>query len=232
MSDLPPIFFDELSIIFSQERLNGYLNHVTCNQNKENALAAYSWNLELSQSLYPALQILEISLRNSLNQAIKNHFNTENWFDLSFLHPREKKQITQVTEDLKKRNKTKEPGRIVAELSFGFWTSLFDIRYEHGQILWPKLFKLMFPHLPKSQKNRAHLSKELNRIRFLRNRVFHHEPIWHWKDLPQQHTQILNLIHGLSPAVSQYLNLFDHFSQSYCKGRENISNKLKFIQLR
>jgi hypothetical protein len=229
MSDPYPLFFDELSIIFSEERLDGYLNHTTCNQSKTEALAAYSWNIELSQSLYPALQILEISLRNSLHQAISTHFDTEHWFELPFLHPSEKKQITQVINDLKKRKKPIEPGRIVAELSFGFWTSLFDIRYEHGQVLWPRLLKTTFQNLPKGQKTRSFLSRELNRIRFLRNRVFHHEPIWHWKDLYQQHQQILNLTSGLSPAALQFLNLFDQFPESYDNGKEHISNKLKQI---
>ncbi|KTD57376.1 Abi family protein [Legionella shakespearei] len=229
MSDLYPSFFDELSIIFSEERLDGYLNHTTCNHNKTEALAAYSWNIELSQSLYPALQILEISLRNSLHLAISTHFDTEHWFELPFLHPSEQKQIAQVINDLKKRKKPIQSGRIVAELSFGFWTSLFDIRYEHGQILWPRLLKTTFQNLPKSQKTRAFLSRELNRIRFLRNRVFHHEPIWHWKDLSQQHQQILNLTNGLSPAALQFLNLFDHFPESYNKGKEDVSNKLKQI---
>ena len=32
------IFFDELSIIFSQERLDGYLSHAKCNNSKTDAL--------------------------------------------------------------------------------------------------------------------------------------------------------------------------------------------------
>lgn len=231
MSDPYLTFFDELTIIFSRERLDGYLNHSTCNQSKADALIAYSWNLELSQSLYPALQVLEISLRNTLHHAISVHFGTEHWFELPFLHPREKKQITKVIDDLKKRKKTREPGRVVAELSFGFWTSLFDIRYEHDQVLWPGLLKTTFQYLPKGQRTRAFLSRELNRIRFLRNRVFHHEPIWHWKDLVQQHQKILHLTKGLSTAASQYLNLFDQFPAAYSKGRENASNKLKLIHI-
>lgn len=220
-------FFDELSIIFSQERLDGYLNHATCNNSKENALIAYSWNLELSQFLYPALQILEISLRNSLHQALSMHFDTEFWFDLSFLHERERNRITQAKKDLREMNKSIEAGRVVAELSFGFWTSLFDKRYEHGQVLWPKLLKPTFQYLPKKERTRAFLSRELNRIRLLRNRIFHHEPIWHWKDLATQHQQLVNLTHSLSPAAAKYLNLFDQFPESYNKGREYIHNKLK-----
>lgn len=86
MQDPNHIFFDELSIIFSQERLRAYLNHAKCGNNKTDALIAYAWNMELSQSLYPALQVLEITLRNSLHQAISTTFQTEYWFDLAFLH--------------------------------------------------------------------------------------------------------------------------------------------------
>ncbi|KTD56767.1 Abi-like protein [Legionella santicrucis] len=229
MSDPHHLFFDELSIIFSQERLDGYLNHTSCNNSKADALIAYSWNLELSQVLYPGLQILEISLRNSLHHAISSHFDTEYWFDLTFLHAREQKQIIQVKDDLKKVNKTIEASRVVAELSFGFWTSLFDVRYEHNQILWPKLLKPTFQYLPKGQRTRAFLSRELNRIRFLRNRIFHHEPIWHWKDLAEQHQQLLNLTTGLSPAASQYLKIFDQFSIVFKEGRKYTAQKLEQV---
>jgi hypothetical protein len=98
MQDSNHIFFDELSIIFSEERLDGYLSHVKCNNSKTDALIAYSWNIELSQALYPALQILEITFRNSLHQALSTNFNTAHWFDLPFLHEREKKQIEQAAE--------------------------------------------------------------------------------------------------------------------------------------
>ena len=62
--------FDELAVILSRERLDGYLGHVHCNNSKNDALITYSWNIELSQALYPVLQILEIALRNSVHDAI------------------------------------------------------------------------------------------------------------------------------------------------------------------
>jgi len=226
MQDSNHIFFDELSIIFSEERLDGYLSHAQCNNSKSDALIAYSWNIELSQSLYPALQILEITLRNSLHQSLSINFNTECWFDLPFLHEREKKQIEQAKEDLRKENKKVKAGHVVAKLSFGFWTSLFDVRYEHGQVLWPKLLKPTFPCLSKGQRTRTYLSRELNRIRFLRNRIFHHEPIWHWKDLSDQHISLINLTNGLSSSASQYLNIFDQFQSVYADGKEQIKTKL------
>ena len=229
MQDPNHIFFDELSIIFSQERLDGYLNHAKCNNSKTDALIAYSWNIELSQALYPALQILEITLRNSLHQALSTNFDTEHWFELPFLYDRERKQALQAKDGLRKGNNQIESGRVVAELSFGFWTSLFDVRYEHGQVLWPKLLKHSFPFLPNGQRTRAFLSRELNRIRFLRNRIFHHEPIWHWRDLIDQHESIINLTHGLSPSASKYLNTFNLFQNVYLNGKEQIKTRLTFM---
>lgn len=142
------------------------------------------------------------------------------------MHEREKKQIEQAKEDLRKENKKVKAGHVVAKLSFGFWTSLFDVRYEHGQVLWPKLLKPTFPGLSRIQRTRTYLSRELNRIRFLRNRIFHHEPIWHWKDLSNQHISLINLTSGLSPSASQYLNIFDQFQSVYADGKEQIKTKL------
>lgn len=204
--------FDDLMVIFSQERLDGYLSHEHCNNSKNEALIAYSWNIELSQALYPRLQILEIALPNSLHNVITACYKTDYWFDLPFLHPREKERVIQTKDNLQKDKKPIEVGSIVAELSFGFWTSLFDVRYEHDQTLWPKLLKSTFPFLPKGQRTRSYLSRELNRIRFLRNRTFHYEPIWHWKDLPQQHSCIIYLIKSLSISAAQYLEPLDDFN--------------------
>lgn len=226
MQDSNHIFFDELSIIFSEERLDGYLNHAKCNNSKTHALVTYSWNIELSQALYPALQILEITLRNALHQALSNNFETAFWFDLPILHEREKKQVDQAKNDLRKENKKMEAGHVVAKLAFGFWTSLFDVRYEHGQVLWPRLLKPAFPYLSKGQRTRTFLSRELNRIRSLRNRIFHYEPIWHWKDLSSQHTSIVNMTQGLSPSASKYLNLFDKFQSVYSNGKTEIETRL------
>jgi len=100
---------------------------------------------------------------------------------------------------------------VVAELHFGFWTSLLDVRYEHNQLFWPKLLKPCFPAMPRKLRTRHYLSKQLNRIRKLRNRVFHYEPIWHWQDLVEQHSILLMLIKWLSPAAKQYVDLLDEF---------------------
>jgi hypothetical protein len=207
-------WFEQLTAAFSQERLAAYLAK---GLDKREALAAYCWNTQLSQAFYPALQTLEIALRNSIHQAISDIYQT-NWFDTLPLHALEQTAITKAKTTLAKQRKQPEPSRIVAELHFGFWTSLLDVRYEHNQILWPRLLKASFPAMPRKIRTRHYLSKQLNRIRNLRNRVFHYEPIWHWHDLAEQHAILLALIQWLSPAARQYIILLDEFPRIQQQG--------------
>ena len=171
-------FFMLLRRAISHERLEAYRMR-GADMNGMNLYVHYAWNIALSESLYPALQGLEIALRNSIHDASAERFGTENWFsdDLSLLLPPEQDSIRKARGALIKEGKQPEEEGVIAELSFGFWTSLFDVRYE--QRLWPWLLKPVFPFMPRSIRTRKMLSGRLNRIRHLRNRVFHHEPVWY-----------------------------------------------------
>ena len=173
--------------------------------------------MALSESLYTPLQCLEVNLRNSLHDAATAHFNTDTWFDLpGVLHFKEINKIQEAKGALNKGNKPLDAGRVIAELTFGFWTSLLDVRYE--KVLWPWLLKPVFPNMPRHIRIRKNLSKRLNRVRILRNRVFHHEPIWHWLDLLTQHDEIVEAITWLNPAMMTFVEQFDRFEGIYKNG--------------
>jgi hypothetical protein len=57
------------------------------------------------------------------------------------------------------------------------------------------------------------MSARLNRLRRLRNRVFHHEPIWYWRDLSQQHQKVIEVIGWINPAMKSFIWGFDRFAQ-------------------
>ena len=114
---------------------------------------------------------------------------------------------------------------IIAELNFGFRTSLLDRRYE--QVLWPQLIKAAFPYMPKRIRTRRVLSRRFHKVRQLRNRIFHHEPIWYWQDLPQQHEQILEAISWIEPAVKDLVMTIDRFSPIYQHGLQDIEQQLE-----
>lgn len=63
--------------------------------------------------------------------------------------------------------------RIVAELSFGFWVSMFKSEYQYT-LFGPVLSTI----LPKRTK-RTTISGPLQQMKDLRNRIAHHEPIHH-----------------------------------------------------
>lgn len=106
---------------------------------------------------------------------------------------------------------------VIAELSFGFWASLLDRRYE--QVLWPRLLRAVFPFVPRRNRTRQALSRRIQALRVLRNRVFHYEPIWHWHDLKNQHSQLVEAIGWVAPAAATLLAVVDRFPDVHARGQ-------------
>jgi len=209
-------FSGQLRRAISHERLDAYRQRGTSNDDAE-LFAHYAWNMALSESLYTPLQCLEVSLRNSIHDAASEQFKTDTWIDLpGVLSSQEINKVQEAKNALIKSKKPLDAGRIIPELTFGFWTSLFDVRYE--KILWPWLLKPVAPNMPRHIRIRKNLSKRLNRVRTLRNRIFHHEPIWHWRDLQSQHTDIIETITWVNPAMMAFVGQFDRFEEIYKNG--------------
>jgi hypothetical protein len=92
-------------------------------------------------------------------------------------------------------------GKVIAELSFGFWVHLFDSKFDVQNI---KLIQKIFPKRTTWDKA---LTKEIKNIRVdfqvvneLRNRIAHHEPIFHQRDLDQKYNVIIQYISEINPA--------------------------------
>jgi len=215
MSTSPDLFV-ALQRVLSNDRIDGYRQ--SRSDTSLDLLERYFWNTTLSEALYPTLQALEIALRNNIHQAASQLYRTPNWLTQqpSILYHPEQVQVTASVSRLQRSVKPITPGRIVAELNFGFWTSLLDRRYE--QRLWPRLLRAVFQNLPRRLRTRHTVSVRMSGIRRLRNRVFHHEPIWHWQNLLQQHQDMLEAISWLDRAIADTVLLFDRFPTVYVQG--------------
>lgn len=55
----------------TEERLSIYSKHLKVK--KEAELAAYHWNTALAGALFPAIQCLEVTLRNAIVQAVQSN---------------------------------------------------------------------------------------------------------------------------------------------------------------
>lgn len=196
----PAISLAAVQRALSESRFEAYRTH--SDESLEAVLGRYRWNLALCMALYPALGLLEVSLRNNLHGALARYYETDAWYDLTpeKLAPREQDSIKQAKNELRKQGKREEPDRLVAELNLGFWTSLLSKEYE--QQLWPRLLIPAFPQMPRRERTRARVAARLHEIRRLRNRVSHHEPIYKLGNLMQRYDHIQEAITWLAPALA------------------------------
>ena len=218
-------FLPNFAVAISSDRFRSYYPAGT--QSEYEALGNYAWNISLCESLYPALNGIEIALRNSIHGAATARFGTELWFDGKLKAP-EEYRLKKLRHKLY-RSGIEAPiaGDYVAGLNLGFWVDLFKGRYE--QILWPWLLGEVFPNATKKQTSRERLFKRLFEIQKLRNRVFHHEPIWHLPELEQRHQEILETIGWISPAMQEMTRLLDRFSSVYTMGPQRYADELDSV---
>ncbi len=80
--------------------------------------------------------------------------------------------------------------------------------------------------MPRHIRKRHTLSSRLNSIRELRNRVFHHERISSYIDLPQRHVAIVEAVGWISTECSRLLQSADRFQEVHGAGISRIREKL------
>jgi hypothetical protein len=179
-----------LEKIVSTPRLHNYLS--SQGMQPKRAVSLYEQNIALSRSFYPLLSMLEVALRNALDRECIKHFSDPNWLvsqKTGFMaDPRLtytplsgitktndflRRSVDEAELKIKKQKIPISHGKIVAELTFGFWTELFE----------PTHYALLkgvpihaFPNLP-TNKKRKHLYTILGNVRRFRNRIYHNEPI-------------------------------------------------------
>ena len=203
--------YDQLKQTLAPERIEAY---GTSTDSPEIVLARYLLNMALCESLYSPLQFAEIALRNRIHQQLSSHHKTPEWYRLKEgLTPWQQKRISESISSLQSHAKPITPGRVVAELTFGFWTGFFN-KTQAQTSLSQSLVAGVFANLPRRQRTLKTINKRWNRIRDLRNRIFHHERIIHWKDLDQQHTNLVEAIHWISPELAELSMTLDRYTQT------------------
>jgi len=187
----------------------------------------YVWNLRLSEALYPGLHAAEVSLRNSIHEHVSS-LHGPMWFYVhGLLEPGQLKQFANAVAFVagKKPRRDVTDGRLVAELNFGFWVSLLSGRYD--QRLWaPRSYELLDSVFPNRDKHLRHeIGARFALIEDLRNRVFHHEPIWRCASLAQEYADIREAIRWINPGLSEAL-LDDARFEFVKNGRNDLRSTL------
>jgi hypothetical protein len=221
------VFFEKIAKSLSKARLDSYKMQ---GGSEVDAFRKYVWNTLLCEALYPAFQILEVSFRNSLHCQIATTANDPFWLsnEISFLYPDEKEAIKKSKKSIIDRRGSVTEDYLVAEMSFGFWTSLLDTRYE---TMWPKIIKGVLPNMPKTIRTRGDASKLMNPVRKLRNAALHHHSIWHWGDLKDQHGKMITLIGYICDSSAFLVSKIDRFPIVYEVGYKNCGKFLDEIKI-
>lgn len=206
-------FIKEFSLSVSAPRFAAFQK----GNGARDGLAYYLWNIALCEALYPAFHTLEVGFRNALHRELGHAFGEPEWLlnRHSFLKDRELPSIATAENSLRNHHKPVDEPRLVAELSFGFWTSLIDKRYDQ---LWPRFAPKAFPLMPRKLRVRANLSAMVQPIRKLRNLAFHHHAIWDRTDLGNTHTAAITIIGWMSSPLAISLARIDRFPSVLAAG--------------
>ena len=180
----------------------------------------YFWNMKLSEALYPALGSLEIALRNCIHASATEKYGTEFWFDgPGVLEARQRGQLATARSQL---TKSETAGRLVAQLTFGFWVGLLNSPYEGP--MWhvnrASMLKSAFPNVPTSQRSRGAIFHRIYPIQQLRNRIFHHEPIWHRPTLETEYDHIIEALGWMSQELASAINRISSFGEVHSHGKD------------
>lgn len=228
--------YNELKRTLSPHKLNSYQNYLSCQSDKE-LIAAYMVLQSLQEKFYLPIQLVEITLRNNINDAVKGHLiargatrnQSNRWYNSV---PVTSLSIEQVRNAKLKANREVR-GRganhndVVARLTFGFWVYLLDTPHRltgpenSAHQLWPFLNDQVFPN--RGNKRIPALFNDLNTLSKLRNRLFHHEPIWSGSGvnskqkaldkLQQKYSLVMDVLGYMSPDKLLLVNNIDLISE-------------------
>ncbi len=204
----------ELEAALSLERFGRYL--AWANGDRARAVQLYTLNTQVSESLYTPLQMLEVALRNRIHAVMHEAYH-ETWFQDPeiVLHNRQAEQVLKAISDINSDKKDVTPGRIVAALTFSFWTSMFSPDYE---VLWQQTLHKIARRPDGKGLRRKDFSSPLHQVRTIRNRIAHHEPIIAW-DLRKHYTNMVTMTEWLSPAAAMWCRDHCRFDQVYPQER-------------
>lgn len=160
------------------------------------ALDLYAWNARVSAALLTPLHLCEIVVRNAIAEAITQVYG-QGWpwspgFERSLPDPM--REWSPRKEIVGARRNHRATGKVIPELKFVFWQNVMTQR--HDLRLWVPFLHQVFPNLNPDipvPLLRHGIYLDLKRLRELRNRIAHHEPILK-RDLMADYQRMLCLV--------------------------------------
>jgi len=193
----PPGLVSAAIASLSAKRLSNYRKFFATKDDSE-LYGLYCWNESISMHLFKLIGITEIALRNQFHKALSQHYgavgsaDSKDWYNFLALNPTSARSLQKITHYKRKGNwipnvPQPTPDDVVANLTFGFWPHLLDVKIDiHQQAVdWGLILpNIVSGHRQKTvqywkkQAEQDQLFARIDLVNELRNRVAHHEPIW------------------------------------------------------
>lgn len=170
----------------------------------------YERNTKLSEALYGVVQALEVLLRNKIHSQMTKDIGADDWYEKVAFLESEQNEIADAKQAIADRPKPVTPGRVVAELNFGFWVRMFSGAYEKD--FWVKHLHKLYA----LSKQRKAIHERLVQIKTLRNRIAHHETLVK-RDLEKDYRETLDAIGWLSPTVRLWVEATNCFEARFAE---------------
>ncbi|HEY4147005.1 hypothetical protein [Pinirhizobacter sp.] len=166
------------------------------------AFQLYLYNARLAKSFLFPLHVVEVVLRNAVDDILSSRFTTRWPVSAEFrslLTPPSLASLQKAIDRTTKR-RTASKDDVVAHLTFDFWSNLF--RPEYDRPLWQAGMQALLPNaaLPR----RADFQRTVSRINRLRNRIAHHESILD-ENATQKFKEIVDVVRYRSVTTADWL---------------------------
>lgn len=169
------------------------------------AFALYEWNIEAAAAVMSTAAMVEVLVRNAFDGALTDwaqRRSAQDWFDVVRLDDQGARDL----DAARRRGRSggrEVHGKVVAELTFGFWRYLATSRYLTS--LWvPGGAEAFRGGDTDLRRRRAEVDERLQRLLFVRNRAAHHEPI-HRRDLGRDLAAAVELSDWISPDAGSWV---------------------------
>lgn len=190
-----------IPVVLSTPRFSTFL--AARNSNVLRALQLYDWNAQISSAFLYPLHVFEICIRNAVANAAEAFYQTDEWpwsaaFEMSLPTTQSTRYFSPRRELVSTRDWQPRPqqttGKVISELKFAFWVSMYTGR--HDNRLWNRYLLREYPNIPTNlsvREARDKIHKTADKVRDLRNRIAHHEPIFS-RDLKAEYDEIADVV--------------------------------------
>ncbi|MDT0493642.1 Abi family protein [Streptomyces griseus] len=225
-----------LEPLISRPRLAPFL---AATSTPADAMELYLWNVRVSAAFGEVIALAEVILRNAMAEQLAAAYGAT-WYSKAELFDDRTisgfrttwRNITMPIDPAtgkpgEKSLRTVPAGKLVGESSFGCWVNLLDKggtrgdgpfrrRVDYDSTLWRKA---LFKAFPNGGGKRATVFTTASRVRLLRNRAAHHEPLINGVpltgqvkrgrtqrlSLPDAHNEILVLVDYIDQDIATWL---------------------------